>query len=133
MRHILILTIDISAMLPPENIVCQMQLLIKINNKTKKFNGPHDHKCVSHRFHDHECVSHDFTLSNSILQPIQSIQKEYYFSYPMRFSRVLFFLPKMPLKFSDDFRLLISISPLLHNLPRRSTIKVPHLSITNSL
>jgi hypothetical protein len=46
------------------------------HNKTKqKLSGPHDPKCVSHRFHDHECVLHDLTLSNSILQPLQSIQE----------------------------------------------------------
>jgi len=55
MRHTLILTVDISSMLAPLNIVCQMQLLIykkEQQNKNKKLSGPHDPKYVSHRFYN---------------------------------------------------------------------------------
>jgi len=81
MRHTLILTVDISDMLsPPKHRMSNVAIDKKKNNKTKtkKLSGPHDPKCVSHRFHDHECILHVLALLNSIMESFQLVQESWH-------------------------------------------------------
>jgi len=80
MKHLLNLTVDISVMLAPQNIVCQMHLFLYIIDKKEKQNKKSgvDRMIlnVSHIvFHGYKCGSHDLALANSIMQSFRSIQE----------------------------------------------------------